>query len=246
MWLLLLLLLQADGPATSPQELAAGGKLYRRYCAECHGLEGEGGRGPNLGNGDFYSGDTDADLYRNVEQGIPGSAMLGLPESPERLWQIVGFVRSLNRAAEPSDLPGDPERGETMFRDRGACLACHRVGRQGNAAGPDLTTIGSRRSLEHLRASLERPDEEVVPRYWVATVKAPGGRPATGFLLNEDRHSLQLLDSNGRLLSFDKRRLEGIDVDRSSTMESYEGRFGEQEMLDLISYLASLRKARLR
>ena len=54
-----------------------------------------------------------------------------------------------------------------------------------------------------------------------------------GFALNEDRHSLQMLELEGRLRSFDKTRLESIDRSKGSLMQSYDGVFEESELDDL-------------
>jgi mono/diheme cytochrome c family protein len=62
MWVLLFAILQ-----TTAADLAEGRELYRLRCAECHGGEGEGGRGPNLAVGVFYLGDTDYDLSRTIQ-----------------------------------------------------------------------------------------------------------------------------------------------------------------------------------
>ncbi len=86
--MLLVLFLQAN-PHASADEVARGGKAYRIHCARCHGLAGEGGCGPNLADGDFYHGDTDADLFRNVQDGIAGTQMPGAFITTARIWQIV-------------------------------------------------------------------------------------------------------------------------------------------------------------
>ncbi|MFQ5791514.1 MAG: c-type cytochrome [Acidobacteriota bacterium] len=246
MWAVLLLIVQTTNPHTSPEDVKAAREIYRLRCAECHGIEGEGGRGPNLADGDFYHGGTDRDLFRTIQDGILGTEMPGFSGSEERLWQLVALLRSLNRAADADELPGDPARGEKLFREKGDCLQCHRLGRDGGFAGPDLSSVGSRRSLPHLRASVLDPNREVRRRYWVATVTGPTGRRSRGFILNEDRHSLQFLDLGGKLRSLDKTKVERIHVDRNSIMQSYHGIFDEDEINDLLSYLASLRKARSR
>src|SRR6266852_4674338 len=83
-------------PRTTPEDVAAGAKTFRFHCAPCHGLHGEGGLGPNLAKGRFYHGSSDADLIKNISDGIPGTAMPGLFYNGERLWQIVAYIRSLN------------------------------------------------------------------------------------------------------------------------------------------------------
>lgn len=86
------------------------------------------------------------------------------------------------------------------------------------------------------------PNDDVRRRYWVVTEN--GGESSMGFALNEDRHSLQLLELEGRLRSFDKTKLESIDWSKSSLMQSYDGVFKESELDDLLAYLVSLRPGR--
>jgi putative heme-binding domain-containing protein len=238
MWALLAAVLQA-----SALDLAEGKELYRLRCAECHGAEGEGGRGPNLADGVFYHGDTDADLSSTIRNGVTGTEMPGFAGSDLRISQLVAFIRSLNRKAEPSELPGDPGRGEAVFRGSD-CLACHRLGRDGGFAGPDLTNVGSRRSLPYLRDALVEPSGDVRPRYRVATVVESSGARARGFLLDEDRHTLQILDFDGALRSFPRSGLASVETSRESIMPSYEGVFAERDLNDLISFLATRRGGR--
>ena len=244
MWVALVVLLQATG--LTGGDVGQGREIFRLRCAECHGGQGEGGRGPNLAAGIFYHGGTDADLSTTIRNGIPGTEMPGFAFSEIRLGQLIAFLRSLPPTEARSQLPGDPKRGEALFRDKGDCLSCHRVGREGSFAAPDLSTVGSRRPVSYLRASLTDPDLDVRPRYWVATVVTASGDRYQGFLLDEDRHTLQILDLDGKLRSFQKPALRSYTVDHHSIMQSYEGVFGASELDDLVSYLASLRSERNR
>lgn len=235
MWGLLLAILQM-----TPVDLAEGRELYRLRCAECHGAEGEGARGPNLADGVFYHGNTDSDLSRTIQNGILGTEMPGFAGSELRISQLVAFIRSLNRAAKPSELPGDPARGERIFR-ASDCLSCHRLGPEGSFGGPDLSSVGSRRSLQHLRDSLVEPSRDVRPRYRVASIVEASGARARGFLLDEDRHTIQLLDFDGALRSFSRQALASVETSRESIMVSYAAIFDEGELSDLVSFLATRR-----
>ena len=54
----------------------AGEFEFRINCAFCHGLGARGGgRGPDLTRAHLLHGDSDADVFRNINQGIPGTAM---------------------------------------------------------------------------------------------------------------------------------------------------------------------------
>ena len=244
MLILLFLSLQTN-PHTSADDVEAGKRVYRVHCASCHGADGRGGRGPDLASGELYHGATDADLYRNIEDGIPGTEMPASWLVPKRLWQVVAFVRSLSGTEAPSSIRGDVSRGQDLFRGKGGCLQCHRVGREGGFAGPDLSTVGSRRSPEHLKASIVTPEEEISLDYRIATVSlSNGGVATTGYVRNEDRHYLLLLDLEGKLRTFEKSGLQKVAKDRRSMMQSYEGVFDDADLEDLVAYLASLRKTR--
>jgi len=243
--LILLFLSLQTNPHTSADDVEAGKRVYRVHCASCHGADGRGGRGPDLASGELYHGATDADLYRNIEDGIPGTEMPASWLVPKRLWQVVAFVRSLSGTEAPSSIRGDVSRGQDLFRGKGGCLQCHRVGREGGFAGPDLSTVGSRRSPEHLKASIVTPEEEISLDYRIATVSlSNGGVATTGYVRNEDRHYLLLLDLEGKLRTFEKSGLQKVEKDRRSMMQSYEGVFDDADLEDLVAYLASLRKTR--
>ena len=245
MWtLFLILFVQSANPHTSADDVKIGKEYYRLRCAECHGAVGKGGRGPNLAAGVFYYGGEDQDVVDTIRNGVRGTEMPGFGSSEARLWQVVAFVRSLNQAATPEEATGDATRGKALFQGKGDCLSCHRVGPEGGFSGPGLGSVGSQRSLEHLRTSMLDPNDDVRRRYWLVTVTGPDGARTLGNVLNEDRHSLQLLDLRGTLRSFDKATLQTIERDPNSMMQSYDGVFDESEMEDLLSYLVSLRRGR--
>jgi len=130
-------------PHTTTADVAAGAKIFRSHCAECHGLQGEGGRGPNLAAGVFYHGPADADLFAHVTDGIKGTAMPGTFFSAGQVWQVVAYVRTLSQTR--SDRPaGDAAHGEKLLREKG-CINCHLARGEGGVRGPDLSVIGSQR-----------------------------------------------------------------------------------------------------
>ena len=227
-------------PFTSPEDIEAGGRIYRSHCAVCHGIEGEGGRGVDLTRGLFRHGSTDRDLYNTISVGIPGTEMPGIFFNGRQMWQLVGFVRSLSEGRASEQVEGDLENGRQIFVAKG-CAGCHRVLGEGGRMGPDLSDIGAMRSLVHLQASVLRPDESVLPQHWMVRAKTNAGKQISGLRLNEDTFSVQLIDAAGQLLSLSKDDLAEFEVDRSSGMPSFEGQIQGTDFDDLIAYLASLR-----
>src|SRR5215472_14803874 len=63
--------------AGDSQAAEAGRAAFRIFCSPCHGIRGEGGRGPDLTRGTFSNGDQDVDLFRVIAQGVPGTEMPG-------------------------------------------------------------------------------------------------------------------------------------------------------------------------
>jgi mono/diheme cytochrome c family protein len=61
-----------------------------------------------------------------------------------------------------------------------------------------------------------------------------------GVRLNEDSFSLQVLTTDGKLVSLDKTKLSSFEIVSDSPMPSYGGRLSDKELDDVIAYLARL------
>jgi putative heme-binding domain-containing protein len=235
-----LMLLAATVALCGQDHVSAGAKIFRSHCAECHGLKGEGGRGPNLTTGVFFHGNTDDDLMRNISDGIPGTAMPGVFFSHVQVSHLIAYVRSLSQRGGANQPPGDLAKGGKLFREKG-CIGCHLARGEGGYRGPDLSTIGSQRSVEHLRQAILDPDATVLREYWVAKVTLENGATYAGFLRNEDTHTVQILDFSKGLTSLSKHEFIKFEIDKHSIMPSYQGRMTGDETNDLVAYLWSLK-----
>ena len=226
----------SGNPASTPEDRAAGARLFRVQCAGCHGLDGTGGAGgSNLTTGSFRHGSSDEALFRNIANGIPGTAMTGTPQDGRQIWQLVTFVRSLSLGRGAEHAKGDPAKGERLFQASG-CVGCHTVSGKGGLVGPDLSDIGARRSLAEMERSLLDPNASVAPEFWSLHAQTKGAEKIVGTLLNEDTYSFQIRDSTGRLRSVTKDDLQQYDIVRTSPMPAFSGT--PAELNDLISYLA--------
>ena len=116
---------EVRNPRTLPADVAQNEKTFRSHCSPYHGMKGEGGRGPDLSAGVFYHGSTDADLLRNISDGIEDTEMPGLFYSPDRVWQVVAYIRSLSAGSHPAS-PSDIAAGDALF-NRSGCAGCHRI-----------------------------------------------------------------------------------------------------------------------
>jgi putative heme-binding domain-containing protein len=233
---------QLPGQSHSDSTLTgeAGARLYFAYCSACHGAEGNSVPGVDFRSGKFRRASSDEDLMLIVLRGIPGTAMPPNSFGTSELRAIVGYIRSL-QGSHLEALPGDARRGQMIFEGRGGCLDCHRVNGKGSYAATDLSDIGIIRSIDYLEKSLVDPAASDLPEHRPIRAVTRGGVVIAGRHLNEDTFTVQLIDSNGNLISLLKPELKAYEVMKGSTMPSYRERLSPAELEDLVRYLYSLK-----
>jgi putative heme-binding domain-containing protein len=229
----------------SPADLERGMQLFLNSCAGCHGPDGDLISGVNLGSGQFRRAQGDNDLRRIVQKGIPGTPMPPGNYTDDQAGVIVAYLRSMaaSGSAKRTGPAGDAARGKTIVEGKGQCLECHRIGRLGTVAGPDLTGIGGMRRAVDLEKSLLDPDAEVRPDNLTVRAVEKDGTKITGRLMNMDTYSLQILDAgSGKLRSLKKDRLREYEVMKKSPMPGYRDKLNAQEISDVVTYLVSLKE----
>jgi len=234
---------QKNPLAGDPRAIESGRVMFRMHCAECHGLRATGGRsGPDLTRGTFGAGDTDADLYNVILDGVPGTEMpafSGRLDDEDR-WRLVSYVRSLTHSSK-GPIPGDRSAGEELFWGKGNCGQCHRIGARGSGVGPNLTRSGRQRSVAYLRESVVSPEADITPGYATVTVVTRDGRKIVGVEKAFDNFSAALMDISGRYYSFQRDDVSSISREYRSLMPSnYERLFNDRELENLVAFLASL------
>ena len=77
--------------------VATGAKLFVAYnCIDCHGADGSGAMGPSLADGRWHFGGSPAEVFESIYQGRPeGMPAWGSLISPDQIWMLVSYVRSL-------------------------------------------------------------------------------------------------------------------------------------------------------
>ena len=228
-------------PFETPQDVEQGNRLYLTHCSYCHGADGEGGRGRDLTIGQFRLGGSDANLFRTIRNGIPGSEMAPVRATDDEVWRMVAFVKWLGTATGAEKASGDPAAGKIAYTSKGGCAACHVVNGQGGNLGPELTDVGRRRGLSFLEESLLKPEADLPVMYRGIRVVTPSGETVVGVRLNEDDISIQLRDTGDNLRSFLKDKVKEIRRDSPSLMPAYGSILTKKEIEDLVAYLSSLR-----
>jgi cytochrome c oxidase cbb3-type subunit III len=229
----------------SRADLARGEKLFEVHCALCHGPKGEGGRGPMLAQAKLSRAPDDAMLLKVIGEGIRGTEMPGAGAmSDHEVRQTAAYVRSLGKVTL-KPVPGNLTHGAEIYRDKGNCAVCHSIHGEGGVSGPDLADIGARRSAGYLRESLVDPQASVPEGYLLIKLVTKSGQTMNGIRVNEDSFSIQIRDDSGRSYSFWKTDVAEVDKQRGkSPMPSYKGQLSEDELTDLVAYLASLKEGK--
>lgn len=222
-------------------EIEEGGRAYRTSCIGCHGGDGKSVNGVDLARGPFKRASNDEGLAQIIMNGIPNTGMPASPVSLSRAHMIVAYMRSMGQAPAVKSIAagqGYAERGRGLFFGAAGCAGCHRVGAEGGRSGPVLNEVGLLlRPIEIEMAMLEPDAASPLGGAPVRVVLREGGT-VEGFLLNQDRESVQLLTRAGRLKSLERAEMQGMEQ-MKSWMPSYRGKLSAQELADLIAYLGA-------
>lgn len=239
LWAVLSAALSAQPPHS---ELEQGKALFRSNCAFCHGMAGQGGRGPNLASGASTHGRTPADIKRVVTKGVPGSSMPSFHDMEgKELDRLVAFVGTLSRGVATQEKPtGNAERGRQVYVKQG-CGGCHRIGMEGSVYGPELTRVGAGRSLAYLREAVANPSADVPPEWEGVEIVTVDGAEVTGVRVNEDTFTVQIRDMEQAFRMYDKSELKEVKhLGPKSLMPAY-GALPPAALDDLVAYLYGLR-----
>jgi putative heme-binding domain-containing protein len=249
---------QGTDPYAGDAKVAKLGEFeFRANCAFCHGLGAHGGgRGPDLTRTPKKHGDSDAEMFNTINNGVPGTAMppngatqQGVGMTEEEIWQVVTYIRSVEK--KPGKMSGDAKHGRELFYGNGGCATCHMFDGKGGRLGPDLTAAGTARSTEYLAESMRNPSrrlaqgiseamKEFSAEYETVDVVTNDGTNYKGTLLNEDSFTIQFLDTREQVHSFDKASLKSWNKSRQSMMPVYDEKaLPEKDLQDLLAFLVT-------
>jgi putative heme-binding domain-containing protein len=217
--------------------------LYNANCVTCHGANGDSLSGVNLRSGQFRRASNDAELNRLIQTGVPGTAMPPGRFNTGEMAALIAYIRSM-REFDTREARGDAARGRVLFEGKGVCATCHRVNGVGSRVAPDLTDIGAIRAPDVLARTLVDPTSSLLPVNRSVRAVKRDGTVITGRRLNEDTYTVQLIDSQERLVSLLKQELREYTVLKTSTMPSYKDKLSAAELDDVVAYLRSLKGAR--
>jgi putative heme-binding domain-containing protein len=143
------------------------------------------------------------------------------------------------------ELPGDPVRGETIFRTTGACSKCHKVRGEGKEVGPDLSEIGSKLSAEAIFVSILDPSAGVSHNYETYVASMNNGLVVSGLLVNRTDEQVTLRTSEAIDVTIPSREIDQLLKSDVSLMPAdLQKGMSAQDLVDVVAYLGTLRALR--
>jgi len=220
--------------------IRSGMGLFRARCADCHGMDAHGVRGPDITQV-WANGRTDEGLFSTIKNGIAGTEMPSQPRLfDHETWQLLAYLRTLAASTRAEAPRGNAENGKKIYQAN--CTSCHTVNGTGGRLGPDLSRIGAARSREVLETRIRGGVEGFLPGFEPVTLTTQSGAPVVGVKKNEDLFSVQVMDTRERIQGYDKATLRQMQDNPRSAMPAFgSNRLSQSDLDDLIRYLQTLR-----
>jgi putative heme-binding domain-containing protein len=223
------------------EAIQAGMGQFRVRCADCHGMDATGVRGPDITQV-WASGRSDGGLFLTLRNGVANTEMpsVGVRTTDHEIWQILAYLRTLAAPAATDPPRGNAENGERLFRAN--CASCHRVNNRGGRLGPDLSRIGNARSREVMVRRIRGAIEENGAGYAPVTLTTPSGQQVQAVKKNEDLFSVQVMDSRERIQGYVRSDLKEVKDETRSAMPPFgTDRLSESQLDDVVRYLQTLK-----
>lgn len=140
---------------------------------------------------------------------------------------------------------GDAARGAAVFRraDVG-CIQCHQVNGEGIDFGPKLSEIGTKLGREALAEAILDPSAGISFGFEAWAIQLKNGDDLTGLIVGETEDEVAVKLQGGTVNRLKKSEIARRDKQALSIMPAgLQQAMSTQEFVDLLEYLASLKKA---
>ncbi|MBI2927136.1 MAG: c-type cytochrome [Verrucomicrobia bacterium] len=172
---------------------------------------------------------------------IPAAMPPGPPRTFVQDWKVEDILPLLDQVSNDRSF----QKGKEAFA-AAQCAACHRIGNEGGAVGPELSALTSKYTRRDILDSLLDPSKVVSDQYQNITVFLKNGDDVTGRLVDENDQKLVLITN---ALTGDQTEVRKADVvkrEASKVSPMPEGLVSvltKEEILDLLAFLESGGKA---
>ncbi|WP_419189711.1 c-type cytochrome [Stieleria marina] len=157
------------------------------------------------------------------------------PKGPGRKWtrqEALPLVTNLRKR--------DLAKGRDLFHAT-SCAKCHRLGGEGGAIGPDLSTAGRKYPLPDLLDAVIEPSKAISDQYGSEKILTTDGDTLVGRVVRiDDKLHVYTIDADAEPKVIDEDDVEQIAPSKLSQMPTgLIDTLNEEELKDLIAYLLS-------
>jgi len=189
------------------------------------------------------SGDIKGDYKAAAVQGVSGAWRKKIRTDAAAFIDggVAGETKKLPPMTELLAMNGDASKGITVFKTN--CSVCHQVNGEGMDFGPKLSEIGSKLPKEGQYLAILHPDAGISFGYEGWEVKFKDGSTMTGIVSSKTETDLMMKFPGGVVQNYKTADVKSMKKMDSSMMPSgLTDAMSTQELVNLISYLDSLKK----
>ena len=138
---------------------------------------------------------------------------------------------------------GNAGNGKNVYFGAATCSQCHMVGNEGKNVGPSLTEIGNKLTRDAMFVSILAPSAGISHNYEAYTARTDDGEVITGLLVSRTAQGVTIKDAKGIERMIPTGDLDELQKQEKSLMpENLQELISEQELIDVVEYLMTLRK----
>jgi putative heme-binding domain-containing protein len=138
---------------------------------------------------------------------------------------------------------GEAVRGRAVFQAAG-CVACHKVGAEGGAFGPDLSGLGERANPEQLIRSILEPNADITEGFALLAVSTRDGKAFAGRRQEETATILTLMQPDGTTVPIKRAEIAKQESLHTSPMPPFDRVLSPQQVADMVAWLSARDAAR--
>ena len=133
-------------------------------------------------------------------------------------------------------LKADVAKGKRVFASR--CASCHKLGNEGNAIGPDLTSIGKKFDSPALLDAIINPSAAIVFGYEPWLINTKDGASFYGFLISENKQTIVIRDIAGQKHIIEVIKIASKKKQNKSLMpDPVSNGLTEKNLADIVGFL---------
>lgn len=155
----------------------------------------------------------------------------GLPKEDS----LAGFRETL--------FGGNAAVGRKIFFEKveASCVRCHKVGKDGGDAGPQMSGLGTRQTREYILESILDPNKQIAPGFESLIVKLNNGKNYVGIVKSDTEKEIELNAPPDGIIKIAKADIKMSKRGLSIMPEGLGKILNKQDLRNLVEYLSSLK-----